>query len=68
MKVEFTSKDPLEIKRLAKSLDMACAISDFKEKLRKWDKNDLELNVDLIRTEFLETLQENSIDIDELLE
>ena len=63
MKVTFESEDTKEINRLAKSVDMACALFEIKYNLfRK-----VELDID-IAEEINRILEDNGINLDELLQ
>ena len=64
MKVTFESEDRLEINRLAKSLDMACALFGIKHNLfRKTESNDID-----IVEEINQVLDDYNINLDDLIE
>lgn len=63
MKVVFTSTDPMEIKRIAKSLDMAIALFDIVNNAHRHKET-----VEDYKEEIHRILDEQGINIDELIE
>jgi hypothetical protein len=63
MKVTFESEDTKEINRLAKSLDMACALFELKYNLFRR----VELDID-IAEEINRIFEDHNINLDELIE
>ena len=67
LRFKLTVYDRLDILRSIKAIDVLCVISEYRDKLRRIDKSDLEFDIDIARDLLNETLLENNIDLDELL-
>lgn len=63
MKVTFESKDRLEINRLAKSLDMACALFEINHNLFRTVEHNAEIAEEITRI-----INEYDINLTELIE
>lgn len=63
MKVTFVSDDPMEIKRMAKSLDMAIALFEIVNNAHRHKET-----LDDYKEEIHKILEEQGINIDELIE
>lgn len=64
MKVTFETDDPMEIKRIAKSLDMACFIFELQNNaFRKFESEE----ADAIFDEISKLLAQFNIDIEDLI-
>lgn len=63
MKVTFVSDDPMEIKRMAKSLDMAIALFEIVNNAHRHKET-----LDDYKEEIHKILEEQNIDIDDLID
>lgn len=69
MKYTFTTKDPIEAKRLAKALDMAIVIHEFtRNTMRGFKHRAEEPTADEVMAAFYDLLENMHIDIDDILE